>query len=325
MAMRLNLPRRNLWQRKACIDSSIKCPCGRPSCRPFRFEAHCLNVMAQLHCGNFFLALDRPLVMGIVNVTPDSFSDGGQFLASDKAIAHARKLIADGADILDVGGESTRPGAVAAALQEELDRVMPVLEAICAWGDSSVPVSIDTQKPEVMKAAIAAGASMINDVNALQGEGAIEACRHSSVAVCLMHKQGTPVIMQQQPAYDDVVREVGAFLAARAEACEQAGIAADRIVFDPGFGFGKTIEHNFTLLRELNSLTRLGYPLLAGYSRKSSLGAVTGRPVEQRLAASLAAAMIAVQNGATILRVHDVAETVDVLKVLRAARSLDWM
>jgi dihydropteroate synthase len=200
-------------------------------------------------------------------------------------------------------------------LQEELDRVIPVLEAML---DSGVPVSIDTQKPEVMKTAIAAGASMINDVNALQAEGAIEACRHVLVAVCLMHKQGTPETMQQQPAYDDVVREVSTFLFARAKACEQAGIAPRRIVIDPGFGFGKTVAHNFTLLRELRSLTQWGYPVLAGYSRKSSLGSVTGRPVEQRLAASLAAAMIAVQNGAMILRVHDVAETVDTLKVLAA-------
>ena len=275
--------------------------------------------MATLRCGNFSLTLDRPLVMGIVNVTPDSFSDGGRFLASDNAIAHARQLIADGADLLDVGGESTRPGAATVGLQEELDRVMPVLEAIRDWGNGGVPVSIDTQKPEVMKAAIAGGASMINDVNALLADGAIEACRHSAVAVCLMHKQGTPATMQRQPAYDDVVNEVREFLDARAKACERAGIARDRIVIDPGFGFGKTVGHNFTLLRELKALADLGYPLMAGYSRKSSLGAITGRAVEQRLAASLAAAIIAVQNGATILRVHDVAETVDVLKVLAAA------
>lgn len=275
------------------------------------------DLMPKLLCGKFSLSLKRPLVMGIVNVTPDSFSDGGKFLSSDMAIAHARQLIADGADILDIGGESTRPGAKPAGLQEELDRVMPVLEAIL---DGGVPLSIDTQKPGVMKSAIAAGASMINDVNALQAEGAIEACRHSSVAVCLMHKQGTPETMQQQPAYDDVVREVSEFLLARADACEQAGIARGRIIIDPGFGFGKTVAHNFTLLRELRLLTHLGYPVLAGYSRKSSLGSLTGRPVEQRLAASLAAAMIAAQNGAAILRVHDVAETVDMLKVLDATR-----
>ena len=255
--------------------------------------------------------------MGIVNVTPDSFSDGGKFLSLNHAIAHARQLIKDGADILDIGGESTRPGAAAAGLQEELDRVMPVLEALC---DNGVPISIDTQKTEVMTAAIASGASMINDVNALQAAGAIEACAQSNVAVCLMHKQGAPATMQQQPTYADVVREVAEFLSARAAACERAGIAKNRIVIDPGFGFGKTVEHNFTLLRELKSIAQLGYLVLAGYSRKNSLGTVTGRPVEQRLAASLAAAMIAAQNGATILRVHDVAETVDVLKVLAATR-----
>ena len=274
-----------------------------------------LDIMKQLLCGKFTLKLDRPLVMGIVNVTPDSFSDGGKFFARDSAIAHARQLIEDGADMLDIGGESTRPGAAAAGLQEELDRVMPVLEAV---RDNGVPISIDTQKPEVMKAAIAAGASMINDVNALQAEGAIDACRHSSVAVCLMHKQGTPATMQLRPEYDDVVGEVSAFLRARASACERAGILPTRIVIDPGFGFGKTVEHNFRLLRELISLVQFGYPVLAGFSRKNSLGTVTGRPVEARLAASLAAAMIAAQNGATILRVHDVAGTVDVLKVLAA-------
>ena len=276
-----------------------------------------LNLMKQLLCGIFSLTLDRPLIMGIVNVTPDSFSDGGKFFVREQAIAHAQQLIEDGADMLDIGGESTRPGAAPAGLQEELDRVMPVLEAV---RESGVPISIDTQKPDVMKATIAAGTSMINDVNALQADGAIEACQNSSVAVCLMHRQGTPVTMQLHPEYVDVVREVSAFLRARADACERAGILPARIVVDPGFGFGKTAEHNFTLLRELNSLVQLGYPVLAGYSRKTSLGAVTGRPVGARLAASLAAAMIAAQNGATILRVHDVAETVDVLKVLAAAR-----
>jgi dihydropteroate synthase len=273
--------------------------------------------MSPLLCGKFTLNLDRPLVMGIVNVTPDSFSDGGKFFSRDQAIAHAQKLIADGADILDIGGESTRPGAAPASLQEELDRVMPVLEAL---RDSGVAISIDTQKAEVMIAAIAAGASMINDVNALQAAGAIEACAKSNVAVCLMHKQGTPATMQQRPDYDNVVRDVAAFLSARAAACVHAGIEKNRIVVDPGFGFGKTVEHNFTLLRELKSIAQLGHTVMAGYSRKTSLGAVTGRPVEQRLAASLAVAMIAAQNGATILRVHDVAETVDVLKVLAAVR-----
>ena len=269
----------------------------------------------ELIAGKFTLSLAQPLVMGIVNVTPDSFSDGGKFLARKQAIAHAQKLIVDGADILDIGGESTRPGAAAASLQEELDRVMPVLQALVGEG---VPISIDTQKTAIMQAAIDAGAAMINDVNALQADGAIEACSRANVAVCLMHMHGTPQTMQKQPIYVDVVREVGDFLTARATACETAGIARARIVIDPGFGFGKTVEHNFTLLRELRKLVALGYPLLAGYSRKSSLGTVTGRPVDQRLAASLTAAIIATQNGATILRVHDVRETVDALKVMEA-------
>ena len=275
------------------------------------------NAPGILRCGKYNLRLDRPLVMGIVNITPDSFSDGGHFLARDQAIAHARRLIADGADLIDLGGESTRPGAPPAALDEELERVIPVLEAMVGDG---VPVSIDTQKPEVMRAAICAGAAMINDVNALQAAGAIEACAAGDVALCLMHKQGTPQTMQAAPRYDDVLVEVGNFLQARASACENAGVSRDRIVIDPGFGFGKTVEHNFALLRELKTLAQLGYPLMAGYSRKTSLGAITGRPVGERLAASLAAALIAAQNSAAILRVHDVRETVDVLKVLNAVR-----
>jgi dihydropteroate synthase len=204
--------------------------------------------MMQLRCGKFLLGLDRPLVMGIVNVTPDSFSDGGQFLSADRAIAHARELIAAGADIVDIGGESTRPGSVAASLQEELDRVLPVLEAVVTDG---VPVSVDTQKTAVMAAAIRAGASMINDVNALQATGAVEICASSDVAICLMHKQGDPRTMQLAPSYANVVAEVRGFLQGRAQACERAGIAHDRIVIDPGFGFGKTVEQNFALLRGL--------------------------------------------------------------------------
>ena len=269
----------------------------------------------QLRAGKFSLSLDRPHVMGIVNVTPDSFSDGGKFLARDVAIAHARRLIEEGADIIDIGGESTRPGAATTSLQEELDRVMPVLAAIIGDG---VPVSVDTQKPAVMLAAIKAGAAMINDVNALQAAGAIEACAASTVAVCLMHKQGSPATMQQAPAYQDVVAEVTTFLAARSGACLDAGIERERIVIDPGFGFGKTVEHNFMLLRKLNSLAALGFPLLAGFSRKASLGMVTGRGADERLAASIAAAVLCAQNGATILRVHDVRETVDAIKVLMA-------
>ena len=270
-----------------------------------------------LRIGKFSIELDRPRVMGIVNVTPDSFSDGGKFLARNDGIAHARRLIEDGADILDIGGESTRPGAAAISLQEELDRVLPVLEALVHDG---VPISIDTQKTEVMAAAITAGASMINDVNALQALGALHLCAGSSVAVCLMHKQGLPANMQQAPAYVDVVSEVTVFLCARGNACLDAGFARERIVIDPGFGFGKTVEHNFRLLRELNSLAALGYPVLAGFSRKASLGIVTGRGPDDRLAASIATAVLCAQNGATILRVHDVRETVDAIKVLLAAR-----
>ena len=268
-----------------------------------------------LRAGKFSLTLDRPHVMGIVNVTPDSFSDGGKFLARDVAIAHARRLIEAGADIVDIGGESTRPGAATTSLQEELDRVMPVLAAIIGDG---VPVSVDTQKPAMMIAAIKAGAAMINDVNALQTVGAIDACAASTVAVCLMHKQGSPATMQQAPAYQDVVAEVATFLAARSGACVNAGIERERIVIDPGFGFGKSVEHNFMLLRKLDSVAALGFPVLAGFSRKASLGIVTGREADDRLAASIAAAVLCAQNGATILRVHDVRETVDAIKVLMA-------
>jgi dihydropteroate synthase len=272
----------------------------------------------KLICRNHVLDLTQPVVMGIVNVTPDSFSDGGKFFVRDQAIAHARQMIAQGAAIIDIGGESTRPGASATTLQQELDRVMPVLEILAREG---AIVSVDTQKTEVMREAIRLGAAMINDVNALQAPGAIEACAESNVAVCLMHKQGAPGTMQQAPQYQDVVAEVSDFLQARARACEAAGMAHERIVIDAGFGFGKTVEHNFSLLRELNTLAQCGFPVLAGFSRKSSLGAVTGRPVEERLAASLAAALIAAQKGAKILRVHDVKETVDMLKVWQAVSS----
>jgi dihydropteroate synthase len=270
-----------------------------------------------LRAAQYAIKMDRPLVMGIVNVTPDSFSDGGKFFATDAAIAQARQLVDDGADILDLGGESTRPGAAPASLEEELARVMPVLEAAVNWG---VPVSVDTQKPVVMREAIAAGAAMINDVNALQADGAVEICAASSVAVCLMHKRGSPATMQENPVYDNVVAEVREFLLQRADACRTHGIPRERIVLDVGFGFGKTTDHNFSLLRELAVFADAGYPLLAGLSRKRSLGNLTGRDVDQRLAASLAAALIAVQNGAHIVRVHDVKETVDALKVWAAVR-----
>jgi dihydropteroate synthase len=268
-----------------------------------------------LHCGKYHFDLARPLVMGIVNVTPDSFSDGGRHATAAQAIAHARQLIADGADILDIGGESTRPGAAEVSEQEELDRVLPVIEGLRG---SDVPLSIDTWKPQVMRAALQAGASMVNDVNALLADGALQVVAQSDAAVCLMHKQGTPQTMQQQPQYGDVVAEVQAFLLERVAAAQAAGIARDRIVLDPGFGFGKTLAHNLHLLSGLPQLAKTGLPLLAGLSRKSMLGAITGRDVNERQAASVAAALLAVQKGATIVRVHDVRETVDALKVLNA-------
>lgn len=268
-----------------------------------------------LHCGQFRLDLSRPLVMGIVNVTPDSFSDGGQHLRRDAALAHAQRLIDEGADILDVGGESTRPGAQPVGVQEELDRVLPVIEGLRG---TPIPISIDTCKPEVMLAAIGTGAQMINDINALQDATALRVVAASDVAVCMMHKQGTPHNMQQQPQYDDVVAEVRDFLRARIAAAEAAGIARERIAIDPGFGFGKTLTHNLGLLRHLGEFCELGVPVLAGLSRKSMLGAITGQDVNNRAAASIAAALIAVQRGASIVRVHDVRETVDALKIWNA-------
>jgi dihydropteroate synthase len=260
-------------------------------------------------------------VMGILNATPDSFSDGGRWSSRDRALRHALDMIAAGADIIDVGGESTRPGSQDVAAAEELDRVVPVIEAIVA--ESDVPVSIDTSKPEVMEAAVSAGAAMINDVCALRAEGALETAARSGVPVCLMHMQGRPRDMQADPTYDDVVAEVGAFLTDRAKVCEAAGIAADRIFIDPGFGFGKTLDHNLELFRGLSELCRLGYPVLVGISRKSMLGAITGKPVDQRLAASVAAAVLAARRGAAVVRVHDVAETVDALKIAEALAAED--
>jgi len=253
--------------------------------------------------------------MGVVNVTPDSFSDGGRFLIPQAALAHARRLVEEGARILDIGGESTRPGAQPVSQSEELERVLPVLEALAGV---DVPISVDPRNPAVMRAALAAGASMINDVEALEGEGALEAVAASGCAVCLMHKKGAPATMQIDPCYDDVVREVKSYLAQRVAAAERAGIARERIVCDPGFGFGKTTEHNLELLRHLREFAGLAVPLLAGLSRKSLFGGITGRPVEKRLAASLTAALLAAQGGAKILRVHDVAETRDVLAVWQA-------
>ncbi|MDD2913719.1 MAG: dihydropteroate synthase [Gallionella sp.] len=268
-----------------------------------------------LHCGEFQLDLSRPLVMGIVNATPDSFSDGGQHSQRDAAVAHAQLLIAEGADIIDIGGESTRPGAQPVGVQQELERVMPVIE--CLRG-APVPISIDTCKPQVMQAAIAAGVQMVNDINALQNHAAMHAVAAGNVAVCLMHKQGDPQTMQAQPSYQDVVVEICEFLRGRIAAAEDAGIGRERIVVDPGFGFGKTLEHNLALLRRLEKLAGLGVPILAGLSRKSMLGALTGQDVEHRVHASVAAALLAVQRGANIVRVHDVRATVDALKIWQA-------
>jgi dihydropteroate synthase len=256
--------------------------------------------------------------MGVVNVTPDSFSDGGQFLDPGQALAHARRLIDEGADLLDIGGESTRPGAHAVSTEEELRRVLPVLEGL---RDAPVPIAVDTVKPDVMRAALAAGAAMINDVNALRAPGAVEVVAASEAGVCLMHMQGEPRTMQADPSYGDVVIEVGTFLKARAAAAEAAGIARERIVIDPGFGFGKKAQHNLTLLRRLAEIAALGYPVLAGLSRKSTLGGITGRPPAERTAASVAAALLAVERGARIVRVHDVAATKDALAVWSAVRA----
>jgi dihydropteroate synthase len=253
--------------------------------------------------------------MGVLNVTPDSFSDGGRYFDPALALEHARAMMAEGADILDIGGESSRPGAAPVGAEEELRRVMPVLEKL---RDLQVPVSVDTAKPEVMRAVIAAGAAMINDIFALRAPGALEAVTGSDVAVCLMHMQGEPRTMQQDPHYQDVVAEVGAFLDARAKAAVAAGIGPDRIVLDPGFGFGKTPQHNLELIRALRSLRGLGYPLLAGLSRKSLFGRIAGRAAGERVHASAAGALLAVQRGASIVRVHDVAATRDSLLVLRA-------
>ncbi|HEY6095952.1 MAG TPA: dihydropteroate synthase [Gallionellaceae bacterium] len=268
-----------------------------------------------LHCGKYSLSLDRPLVMGIVNVTPDSFSDGGHHLSHDAAVAHARQLLTEGADILDIGGESTRPGAQPVSVQDELARVLPVIEALRS---DNAPLSIDTWKPEVMRAAIAAGACMVNDINALQAEGALQAVADSDAAACLMHMQGQPQTMQEAPHYARVVDEVRAHLQHRIAALEAAGVVRNRIVIDPGFGFGKTLPHNLDLLRHLDAFAELGVPVLAGLSRKSMLGAITGQDVNHRVHASVAAALLAVERGARIVRVHDVQATVDALKVWRA-------
>ncbi|MFC5459007.1 dihydropteroate synthase [Massilia niabensis] len=271
-----------------------------------------------LQCGRFSFRLEqRPLVMGILNVTPDSFSDGGRYGALEFAVSHAEQMVRDGVDLIDIGGESTRPGAPAVGLEEELRRVMPALYALQGLGSA---LSVDTCKPAVMREAIIAGADMINDINGFRAPGAIEAVQGSDCGLCVMHMQGTPQDMQAQPAYTDVVAEVIAFLRERITALTRAGIERERICVDPGLGFGKTVEQNYALLRATGRLREeLGLPVLIGMSRKSMIGAVTGRPVEERLSGSIAGALAAFAHGAKIVRVHDVAETVDALKVWRAA------
>ena len=288
----------------------------------FLFQPPFLS-MQTLSAGSYKLPLARPLVMGVVNVTPDSFSDGGLFLDAGAAIAHAQRLVEEGADILDIGGESSRPGAAPLPLEEELRRVLPVLKACVALGK---PVSVDTYKPEVMQAAAAGGAAMLNDIWGFRRPGAFEAAcaaAREGLALCIMHMQRDPQNMQRDPYYDDVVREVGDFLRERVAAFEAAGVPRDQLVTDPGFGFGKTVTHNLQLLRQLPGLlARAGadVPLLAGLSRKSTIGAVTGRAPGERLAGSVAAALLAAQNGAAIVRVHDVAATRDALAVWAAVR-----
>jgi dihydropteroate synthase len=278
--------------------------------------------MNTLACGRFTLALDRPLVMGILNLTPDSFSDGGRFNRLDAALEHARQMLADGADIIDIGGESTRPNAPFVSPEEEAERVLPLLPQLAELG---VPISLDTRRTSVMRAGLATGAvDLVNDVSALEDEGALELLVDSPAAICLMHKQGNPDTMQNNPQYRDVVDEVGSYLERRVALCLDAGIARERLLIDPGFGFGKTLEHNLALLKRQPELVqRAGVPLLAGLSRKSMLGAITGEQVPaQRLGASVGSALLAAQLGAAIVRVHDVKETVQALKVWQALEAI---
>lgn len=270
----------------------------------------------QLRLGSRLLDLSTPQVMGVLNVTPDSFSDGGRFVELDAAIREAERMAGEGAAIVDVGGESSRPGAAPVAVQAELDRVIPVIESIRSRID--VAISIDTSKPGVMRAAAEAGAAMINDIYALRAEGALAEAARLDVAVCLMHMQGEPRTMQENPVYDDVTEAVAGFLEERAEACIAGGIARERITLDPGFGFGKTAAHNLALLAELDRLLRLELPLTVGLSRKSTLGLLTGRPVDERMPAGVAAAVLAVERGALIVRTHDVGPTIDAIAIARA-------
>lgn len=276
-------------------------------------------MQTHLQCGRYRLSVDaaaRPLVMGILNITPDSFSDGGKYHMLDTALSHAEEMIAAGVDIIDIGGESSRPGSLAVSLKDELDRVMPLVYAL---RDCGKPLSIDTYKPEVMRETIAAGADMINDINGFRAPGALQAVADADCALCVMHMQNDPQSMQLQPEYDDVVAEVGEFLRERIGLMEQAGIARERICIDPGLGFGKTLAHNIALLKNTRQMqASLQAPMLIGLSRKTMIGALTDRPVEQRMAGSLAGALAAVAHGARIVRVHDVAETVDALRVWQA-------
>lgn len=275
----------------------------------------------QLDCGGKLLDLGSPQVMGVLNITPDSFSDGGRFLDAQSAVDQAMAMCEQGAALIDIGGESTRPGAQPVSVQQELDRVLPVIEAIAPA--LPIPLSIDTSKPAVMRAAVAAGAGLINDVCALTSAGAIEAAKDCAVPLCLMHMQGEPRTMQQAPRYRDVVHDVRDYLAARVAACEAAGIPRQRLLLDPGFGFGKTLQHNLQLLARLDELAGLGLPLLVGLSRKRMFGQLLGREVGQRLVGSVAAALLAAQRGAKIIRAHDVAETVDALALLNAVQYSD--
>lgn len=262
----------------------------------------------------------RPLIMGILNITPDSFSDGGHYLSLSNAVARAKQMVAEGVDIIDIGGESARPGAENIVnAEEELKRIIPVIKAL--KNEIDTPISVDTYKPEVMQAAIEAGANMINDIYALQKPGALEIISKYKVPVCLMHMKGEPSTMQQKPAYENVIDEINDFFAERIKACENAGIDRHRLILDPGFGFGKTTEHNTILTQQLNQFSKFGLPILFGASRKASIGAILNKPASERLYGSIAVAVMAAIKGAAIIRVHDVAETVDALKVSNAILS----
>ena len=297
-------------------DQSIHEPAGGVARGLFHYRVSQVTANNQWQCRDRALDLSIPVVMGVLNVTPDSFSDGGRFRERDSALAHARRMIEEGAAIIDVGGESTRPGASPADAGEELARVIPVIERLRS--ESGVFISVDTSKPEVMRAAVAAGADIVNDVRALQEPGALQAAAASGAGLCLMHMQGEPRTMQDAPQYEDVVADVSSFLAARIRECRDAGIVAARLAVDPGFGFGKNVQHNLALLRNLAGLEVLGQPIAVGLSRKSMLSRLTGRGVEERLPGSVALAAIAVIHGARIVRAHDVAATLDAVRVAAA-------